>query len=472
MALKMRPGRMSDEPGVGDRVRLTVAGRACEMVQEGLVLEPVAADCITIKLVNGYNVTHPLTDIESVLLLDSAAESSSAGGSAEAAAGEETPQPDQQTGLPLVVLLHTGGTIASRVDYATGAVTARFEPEEIIDAVPELRRIACIEAVKLGNMWSDDMRPRHWNRILEASAEAFAGGAVGVVITHGTDTMHLTAAAMAFGWAGSGGRPPGRVVLSGAQRSSDRGSTDAAENLIAAVHWAARGPTPSGHRDAAVIVMHATASDGVCAVIAGCAARKSHSSRRDAFESIDQPPIATIAIEAGGCSISMSENAAGASEPAADRPLVSQPTLYSEQTAIAEFVANGHMQPRFVAAAIGAGADALLIHGTGLGHLPLDDPAGDSPENTELAALFRDYCAGGGIAVVSTQCISGPVNMDVYAKGRDQQQLGLIGHGASAPPAIALVKLHHLLSRGLDAAGIQAVWASDLVGENPLSIRE
>ena len=127
---------------------------------------------------------------------------------------EEIVQPiSQDESLPLVHLIHTGGTIASKVDYKTGAVSARFEPDELLDAVPELRSIARIHAVKLGNMWSDDIRPRHWNRMLEATREAFSEGAVGVVITHGTDTLHFTAAAISYGWAGQGGRPPGSCLL-------------------------------------------------------------------------------------------------------------------------------------------------------------------------------------------------------------------------------------------------------------------
>ena len=96
-------------------------------------------------------------------------------------------------------LIHTGGTIASKVDYATGA-TARFEPDELLQSVPELRSVARLWVVKLGNMFSDDIRPRHWNRMLKATEEAFAEGAVGVVITHGTDTLHISAAAMGYGW--------------------------------------------------------------------------------------------------------------------------------------------------------------------------------------------------------------------------------------------------------------------------------
>ena len=141
--------------------------------------------------------------------------------------------------------------------------------------------------------------------MLKATEEAFAEGAVGCVITHGTDTLHISSAAMSYGWAGQGGRPPGRVVLTGSQRSPDRGSSDATENLIASVHWAAHGPTPSGYRDSSVVIVHASSSDGRCAVLPGCACRKYHSSRRDAFKPINQEALAYVDIDGDGVSLSL-----------------------------------------------------------------------------------------------------------------------------------------------------------------------
>ena len=236
---------MGEWPEAGTPVKVAVKTWSGVVEHEGLALPAAGPKLITLKLANGYNVSYPESYVESVEILDEVEISE-----------EEAPTPIEQDGnLPLVHLIHTGGTIASKVDYATGAVTARFEPDELLQSVPELRSVARLRVVKLGNMFSDDIRPRHWNRMLKATEEAFAEGAVGVVITHGTDTLHLSAAAMGYGWAGNGGRPPGRIVLTGSQRSPDRGSSDAAENLVAAVHWAAHGPEPTGYRDASVVVM-------------------------------------------------------------------------------------------------------------------------------------------------------------------------------------------------------------------------
>jgi len=380
---------------------------------------------------------------------------------------EVAPEPiKQDESLPLVHLIHTGGTIASKVDYSTGAVTARFEPSELLQAVPELRSIARIRAVKLGNMWSDDIRPRHWNRMLKATEEAFAEGAVGVVITHGTDTLHLSAAAMSYGWSGSGGRPPGRIVLTGSQRSPDRGSSDAPENLISAVYWAANGPQPTGYRDSSVVVTHATSSDGSCTVLPGCACRKYHSSRRDAFKSINQDPIAHVEFGTEGPRIVMEEL-----DPQDARPEAISPAMFDDSVRIAQFVSDGHLHSDIVNSAIELGYDALLFHGTGLGHLPISDPQEDSPENTKLRLLLEDYCEDGGIAVVVAQTVHGPVHLDVYSKGRVQQSIGMIGNGSLCPPGSALVKLHFLLSSDRSPQSVSDGWDKDLLGENPPIVR-
>ena len=443
---------MGEWPEAGTPVKVAVKTWSGVVEHEGLALPAAGPKLVTLKLTNGYNVSYPESYVESVEILDEVKISE-----------EEPPTPiEQDENLPLVHLIHTGGTIASKVDYSTGAVTARFEPDELLQSVPELRSVARLRVVKLGNMFSDDIRPRHWNRMLKATEEAFAEGAVGVVITHGTDTLHLSAAAMGYGWAGNGGRPPGRIALTGSQRSPDRGSSDAAENIVAAVHWAAHGPEPTGYRDASVVVMHSESSDGRCAVLPGIACRKYHSSRRDAFKAINQGPLAWINNDGNGPSIEMAEH-----EPADARVEAISPMMFDEDTRIAQFIADPHLDSNLVMLAIKDDFDAIVLHGTGLGHLPISDPQNDSPENTKLRLMLEDHCANDGVVVVVAQTIHGPMNMNVYAKGREQQEMGIIGHGSLCPPSSALVKLHHLLSRGGGREAIANNWTEDLCGENP-----
>ncbi len=444
------PVNMEGWPKPGTPVKLVVKTWSGKAEHTGISLPSSGSKLITMKLQNGYNVSFPESYVDTFEILDEMP-------IIEEEVGESEPQNES---LPLVHLIHTGGTIASKVDYSTGAVTARFDPHELLDAVPELRRIARIRAVKLGNMWSDDLRPRHWNRMLKATEEAFAEGAVGCVITHGTDTLHLSAAAISYGWSGQGGRPPGRIVLTGSQRSPDRGSSDAAENLIASVQWAAHGPAPSGYRDSSVVITHASSSDGSCAVLPGCACRKYHSSKRGAFKPINQEVLGHVFIDGDGARIDYSPEAHDA------RIEAISPKPFDESVRIAQFISDPHLHPDLVQGAIDSGFDALLFHGSGLGHLPISNPEEDSLENTRLRVMLEDHIAGGGVVVVVTNAIHGPVNMNVYSKGREQRDLGIIGHGSLCPPGSALVKLHHLLSVG-GKESVERGWEMDLVGENP-----
>ena len=434
----------------GDRVRLTATTPEGAVTHEGILLAPATDAHQTVKLDNGYNVTFADSDISEIHLLSKASMENEI----------LNLMNEENSDLPEIWILHTGGTIASKVDYVTGAVAARFEPEELLDAVPELAQHARIRTMKLGNMWSDDIRARHWNAMMKAAKEAFDSGAKGVVITHGTDTMHYSAAAAAFAWAGEGGRPPGRIVFTGSQRSSDRGSTDGTENLLAAVHWAAHGPEPTGENgDASVIIMHAGSDDGVCAVMPGCSTRKFHSSKRDAFQGINANPLGTITVTRGGdCTIDATSNSPS-------REITREPKMFNEDVRILQLIAGAHLFADQIK--LGSNYDAILFHGTGLGHLPIEDPNGDSPENVAMQQAITDYCSNGGVAVMSTQCIHGPIHMDVYSKGRDQQEMGLIGNHATTGPDTALVKLHFLLSIGLD---IEAGWMANLCGENISSI--
>lgn len=440
---------------VGSNVRIRVSTLAGERDFEGTLLPPAGQGLVTLKLVNGYNLSYPEKDVLDIMVL---------GNTGEAMPQEDSPFEEDES-LPEILLIHTGGTIASKVDYDTGAVTAKFEPDELLSSVPELGSIARIRVHMIGNMWSDDIRPRHWNRMIVASQEAFREGYAGVVVTHGTDTMHISSAAMSYAWSGAGGRPPGRIVFTGSQRSPDRGSSDATENLIAAVYWAAHGPEVTGYRDSSVIVMHEGGSDGKCAVLPGCGSRKSHSSKRGAFKSVNQEPVAHVTFEAG---VPRVED--GRSEVSV-REVTDSPMLFDEECQIHELVAGPHLSSSLVEAVVETGPDAVIIRGTGLGHIPIQDPLGDSPENKQIADALSTAVGKGIPVVVTAEAVNGPVNMNVYAKGRSQRSIGLIGHGSMCPPGSAVVKLHYLLTKGLDINGIEEAWRGDLVGENPSDSR-
>ena len=411
-------------------------------------------------MVNGYNASYLLEEISELEIIDT-----------EQVTEQVTEQQEIPFNpeLPKIRILHTGGTIASKVDYKTGAVVARFEPHELVASVPELAEIANIEAVKLGNMFSDDIRCQHWNKMIDASKKAFDDGCDGIVITHGTDTLHITSAALNFAWAGKGQAPPGPIALVGSQRSSDRGSSDAAENLIAAVYWAANAPKPCGIAgDSTVVVMHSSSNDGKCSIHTGVGVRKLHSTRRDAFRPVNSQPLAFINANSDNLSLELTSDYETLLAET-NREICSAPTKYSTTVRIVQFMAGPWLHEEEIEAVILTSPQAMIIHGTGLGHLPIDDPENDAPENTKVwRALTR--CINRNIPVIITsQCINGPIDMNVYSKGRKQIAMGMLGHGSVSSPDTVIVKAHWALSNDME---MKKAMESNLCGENNISLLE
>ncbi|MEM4161438.1 MAG: Glu-tRNA(Gln) amidotransferase subunit GatD, partial [Thermoplasmata archaeon] len=228
---------------------------------------------VVIKLKNGYNIGIAIEKIEGVEVVQRR----------RVFEGEEG-SVAQNPELPDVAIIGTGGTIASYVDYRTGAVHPAKSPRELVRAMPELFRIANIHPEILFSVLSEDMNVRMWQQIAERVAERFSN-ARGVVITHGTDTMGYTAAALAFMFSSL----PGPVVLVGSQRSSDRPSSDAYLNLLSAVKFAARAEAGD-----VCVLMHEGTSDTRCAVHPATKVRKMHTSRRDAFRTINAKPAGFV----------------------------------------------------------------------------------------------------------------------------------------------------------------------------------
>ncbi|TMI23458.1 Glu-tRNA(Gln) amidotransferase subunit GatD [Candidatus Bathyarchaeota archaeon] len=192
--------------------------------------------------------------------------------------------------LPKVSLVSIGGTIASRVDYRTGAVQPALTAEDLTSVVPELGSIAEIDAHILYSELSENLTTAHWQKIAEETARLIRGGADGVIIAHGTDTMHYTSAALSFALQDL----PVPVLIVGAQRSSDRPSSDAASNLTGGVAIAARADIAS-----VGVAMHSDMSDRFIVAHRGTRVRKCHTSRRDAFRSINSPFLARYDVANG-----------------------------------------------------------------------------------------------------------------------------------------------------------------------------
>src|SRR5216117_1504422 len=262
---------------IGSIIRLT--SKSGEVFEGTLIPRSEYSDQthIVLKMKNGYNIGISLDRTEKLEVI----------GQGEKPHFTKPSPPANHVGLPRVAIVSTGGTIASRVDYRTGAVQPALTAADLASVVPELSAIAEIDAHIL---FSEYIGPTHWKGMAEEVAKRIADGAEGVVISHGTDTLHYTAAALSFALANL----PVPVLLVGAQRSSDRPSSDAASNPPGAADLAARA-------DMALVgvAMHQDLSDHIILAHRGTRVRKCHTSRRDAFKSINSTPIASYDLKTG-----------------------------------------------------------------------------------------------------------------------------------------------------------------------------
>ncbi|PIU62121.1 Glu-tRNA(Gln) amidotransferase GatDE subunit D, partial [archaeon CG07_land_8_20_14_0_80_38_8] len=156
---------------------------------EGILLnrpDYLEDDTLIIKLSNGYNIGINLRNIKSIKVIS------------KTKPVKTINSKDKIPKKPFISILHTGGTIASKVDYRTGGVVSRFSPDELIKMFPDLKNYGGIHSVFLGNMFSDDMRFSHYKKMAEAVKAEISKGSKGVIITHGTDTLGYTSAALSF----------------------------------------------------------------------------------------------------------------------------------------------------------------------------------------------------------------------------------------------------------------------------------
>jgi glutamyl-tRNA(Gln) amidotransferase subunit D len=383
--------------------------------------------CKTIKLDSGYNICVENKETNDVEL----------GEAVEVRLGEGK---DNTNGD--VAILGCGGTIASEVDYSTGAVFPRMTPAFLKSSFPELENISSIKSKMIFNIFSEDMNAWHWAEIAEGAYDEIKDGKKGVVLMHGTDTMHYSAAAVAFALE-SLNAP---VVFVGAQRSSDRASSDNKLNLLNAVFSATQNIAEVG------ICMHASVDDSFCHYHRGVKARKMHSSRRDAFRSIGIPPLAKVDYRNG---------------------TFEELHLYKKRSAgmprlrnkFNDNVALVYTYPGMKAKMIsGLGKyDGVVLAGTGLGHIPTNP--GKDKHAMPLLKEAKGLVDSGIPVFVASQTIYGRVNLDVYSAGRLMQEAGIMGNGLDMTPETAYVKMCWALGQEKKAEKVRKIMETNLVGE-------
>ncbi|EQD27214.1 glutamyl-tRNA(Gln) amidotransferase subunit D [mine drainage metagenome] len=333
---------------------------------------------------------------------------------------------------PWVTVLTTGGTIASRVDYETGGVRPVKEEAEILAFYPELGRTGPVRIEPVFDRLSEDLRPEDWVTLAERSVDAFRTGARGVVIAHGTDTLGYTAAALAFLLADL----PGPVVLVGAQRSPDRPSSDGPSNLHAAVEVARTADLGE-----VVVVMHAGLSDSEFAIHRGPWVRKMHSSRRDAFQSRNGPPIGSV--RDGAVSLTAGARPRSPGPARLDGPIDPRASVLWFYPGLAPAQAEAFVR----------GARGLVLAGTGLGHVAA----------THLPWI-RTAIAGGTVIAMTTQCLEGRVDPYVYATGRELERAGVL-YLDDLLPETAYAKMLWALGHADDPSRVAELMRTDRAGE-------
>jgi glutamyl-tRNA(Gln) amidotransferase subunit D len=344
---------------------------------------------------------------------------------------------------PRIALISTGGTIASRIDYRTGGVHAALSASDLYASIPELVKHASIDPEVLLNEYSENLKPEHWTLIANKVSEKVRSGKYhGIIISHGTDTMHYTASALSFALQNL----PIPVVLVGAQRSSDRPSSDAALNLIGATIFSVKS-----NYSGVFVAMHASSSDDVIACHIGTRVRKNHTSRRDAFESIDMTPVALVKGE----SVEMPP------------PQQYVKLLERNNSGHNNFIVKSNFDSRVILLKYYPGFDpgllshammrstyrAIVLEGTGLGHI-----------SRECIPKIQKAVESGMMVFMTSQCIWGRVRMTVYDTGRDLLDIGVIPLSDMLPET-AIVKAMWVMANSNSTESAKKMMQENIANE-------
>jgi glutamyl-tRNA(Gln) amidotransferase subunit D len=410
---------------VWSRVKLT---NDAGSVFEGVILprsETFDDLHIVIKMVNGYNVG---LHVDRVVAAEEL-------GWKEAFYKIPEKEFPVKPNLPRVTLLGTGGTIASRLDYRTGAVIPAFTPGELYGAVPELADICNLTTKKLFGVFSENMAMDNYIVLAKAIGEEIAAGVDGIVIGHGTDTMGHTAAILSFMVQSS----PVPIVVVGSQRSSDRPSSDAALNLIHAVRTAAYGDIAE-----VMIAMFGPTSDRYGLLHRGTRCRKMHSSYRSTFRTIGDIPLAMVSRD----SFTYLKDTYAKRDKT--RQVKIDP-VYDDRTTILYYYPG--MNPDLVDALVEKGYHGIVIAGTGLGHV-----------NKPLYPALKRAIDQGVHVVMAVQTLWGYAQMYVYDTGRDLLDIGIVPLDNMLPET-ALMKLSWVLAHTRDHAEVSRMMREPVAHE-------
>ena len=414
---------------LGDRVKLVTRSKE---EFEGILM-PCSPDLFVLKLKSGYNMNFDKKNVSSLKILSKVQKK------------KKTLKKISSSASKRITLLHTGGTIASSLDYQSGAVSSLFHPEDLLSLFPELNSLAKIDSRLVCNMFSEDLRFDHYNLLVKEIEKEVKKGVNGVIVSTGTDTLHYTSAALAFALENLA--IP--VFVVGAQRSSDRGSSDAALNLLSAAYYIVESCFTG-----VAVCMHWHSDDALCAVLPACKVRKLHSSRRDAFRPVNAEVLAFVDYHHKKI------------EQIAPLPSLSgsfKVHLFNPKLKIGLLKTHTHMFPEEFSSY--ASFDGLVLEGSGLGLMPLHVTDRATTVHKKIAESLKSLIKKEVVVVMSSQCLFGRVHLDVYSKGRDIQSLGVIGHLNDMTPETSFIKLAWLLSNYKKKEEVKRLFMENLRGE-------
>jgi glutamyl-tRNA(Gln) amidotransferase subunit D len=404
----------------GDTIEIISDGKA----YAGILMpshEFSGEDILTIKLPNGYNIGVKLTPKTKIKVVRKR--------TSKKKKAKKIPFDKKK---PTIAVIGTGGTIASYVDYRTGAVHPALTAQDLIFSVPELTDICNVKAKVLFSVLSENMQVEYWQKLAKEVANELNNGAKGVIIPHGTDTLGYTSSALSFMLQDLNGA----VILVGSQRSSDRPSSDANTNLIASAKLIAESDLGE-----VVVVMHGETSDSYCTIHRGTRVRKMHSSRRDAFKSINEQPIGKIMADRILFSQDYGRKSRGKGKV--------KDKMESDVALI--YYYPGMKIEHFNS--IAERSKGIVIAGTGLGHV-----------STDMIKAIGKAIKKGIHVVMTTQCLYGTVNMNIYSTGRDLIKAGIIS-GEDMLPETAYIKLMWVLGQTQEQEEVTRLMRTNLVGE-------
>lgn len=415
---------MLNKPKAGDKVR--IVKKEGETVEGTLMPRPEILEkgIIVLKLSNGYNIGIEEEKIKEIILVEEYHQKQ-----------KQKRELTSNLELPTISILSTGGTISSKIDYRTGGTIADYDASDFVAMLPELESIANLKAKKIASVMSEDFTAQDWIQIAKEVAKELET-VDGVVLTMGTDTLHFMTAALSF-LLKDLSKP---VIVTAAQRSIDRGSTDAFMNLVCAVRAATK-------TDIAEVVscMHGTTNDDYCLLIRGTKVRKMHTSRRDAFRPINDSPIAKIHFD-GKIEITnpnykkRTEGKTGVYEK------------FEEKTAIVQVYPG--MEGEVIDFYTNKGYKGIVLSATALGHVP-----------KKIYKNIENATKKGVIIVIATQTLYGRVHPLVYSALRMlSMELGCV-FAEDMMPEVAYVKLGWALGQTKDSEKIKELMLMNIAGE-------